>query len=270
MRWLHSCLFLIALIAKRDQAYARNDSLAMEVRFAASDEAGNLFVVTENNLIQKIDSNLNIAATLNLMPYGFASSLECRGSQEVLVYCYGSGLLIVFDNFLKEKNRFDLNTVLKRKPDLVCISGTGWWCYNESELSITRYAGNFQLQFILPGMIKTTVPAIKMAELNEKQLGILFSNDQLDLIPYSPSDKKKEVMHYRFKGIPYLNYAACLDYQNKADSLHITNLIENRKYSAYTGFAEKDAILFVKSGELLFMIGKKALFLRHVPFLLAP
>ncbi len=186
---------------------AQADSLVISSKYAVPDGMGNLFVITENNTLLKVDSNLKILISQSLIRYGIASSMECNGATEIAVYCYNTGRLTVFDDFLKEKNQYDLSQLIKPKPTLICLSKTGWWGYDESTGLISNYRTNFQKVWSLPKLPGMGKEIIRMAEIEYSLPNILFA-DTTFIIPKVEllSSNTGTMDEYKFQSIPILNY----------------------------------------------------------------
>lgn len=265
-------LFLIvcALLFCRVSGLAQADSLSTETVLAVSDGSGCVYTVNRENILCKIDTTLTVVASVNLSPYGFGSSVECRGNNEVIVYCYGTGRLLVFDNFLKEKNQFDLSTLLRTKPNLVCISSYGWWCFDETNSSLSKYNGNFSLLYTFPQLLREFSGAVKMAEADEKFL--VFERGDHAIIPLYAGDDAASVnaRPVSCQQSPALNYRTVWYYTEAHDSLQIVNVRSGAvQYKALHPDARK-AVCLLKSNTVFYIIRENAVFLRHVPFLLTP
>lgn len=211
-----SALFLwfIAMI----QANAQTDTIAIQTTLAAPDGMGNILVVTDNNSLVKLDSTLKIVATQNLISYGIASSIECNGGTEVVVYCFNTGQLVIFDNFLKEKNRYDLTQLIKPKPTLICISKTGWWCYDENNGSLTNYRTNFQKAFAIPEIINSGIEIVKMAEAETTYPHLLLANNALN-IALQTNGNYSMLAQANKASKPSLNYNTPVIYTLSGDSI---------------------------------------------------
>lgn len=226
---LKSFLFLcIIVFAVNTNGYTQPDTIAIQTILAAPDGMGNILVITENNSLVKLDSTLQIVATQNLISYGIASSIECNGGTEVVVYCFNTGQLVIFDNFLKEKNRFDLTQLIKPKPTLICISKTGWWCYDENSGTLTNYRANFQKVYTIPEIINSGIEMVKMAEAETTYPHFLLANNTLNIAiqsngNYTATAPSKEA------STPSLNYNTPLIYTLSGDSISRFTLTEPDK-----------------------------------------
>ncbi len=200
--------------------YAANDTLLVDTKFAVPDGIGNLFVITENNTLLKIDSNLKILISQSLIDYGIASSIECRGAIDVVVYCFNTGQLLVFDNFLKEKQRYDLPRFLKPKPNFICISKIGWWGYDETTTEMCQYRTNFQKISTLPLVIKPEKEILKIAEIEFPYPNILYADSTLSItyLEYYLKDKNQKAS-YKFGSIPILSFGNNELYSHSGDTL---------------------------------------------------
>lgn len=261
---------LLLLLGCGFRGLALCDSLRISALLAVSDGNGCIYVVSRENILSKIDTTLSEVSTVNLAPYGFASSLECRGSNEVIVYCYGTGRLVVFDNFLKEKNQFDLSTLLRTKPNLVCISSYGWWCFDETNSSLSKYNGNFSLLYTYPRLLGALSGAMKMAEADEKFL--VFERSDHTLTPLPVADDAVTVLPEGVENrtSPALNYHNAVYYTLGNDSVQIVQVLSGRILRTAMPPGVEGAQYILKSNGVFYIIRKNAVFLRHVPFLLAP
>lgn len=213
-------LYLLLLSSKGLEA--QFDSISLNTKYAVADGIGNLIVLTEGNSILKLDSNLKITNSLNLISYGVASSIECNGGTEVIVYCYNTGQLVVFDNFFKEKIRYDFRQLLIPKPTIICMSKTGWWCYDETTSSISNYRSNFQKVYSLPKVpyLNSGQELVKMAEMRFTFPKLLFTNGTLIIPDFENVSSGSDMGNqYKFHVTPSLNYNTeeLFDYSN--DSL---------------------------------------------------
>ncbi len=218
-------LFFIALL----NVNAQTDTIAIQTTLAAPDGMGNILVISDNNSLVKLDSNLTIVATQNLISYGIASSVECNGGTEVVVYCFNTGQLVIFDNFLKEKNRYDLTQIIKPKPTLICISKTGWWCYDENSGTLTNYRANFQKVYTIPEIIHSGIEIVKMAEAETTYPHLLFANNALN-IAIQANGNYSMIVPANKSSIPSINYNTPIIYTLSGDS--ITRFILNEPFKS--------------------------------------
>lgn len=210
MKWANKTMyFFMFLLLASIKISAQADTLEINTKYAVGDGMGNLFVITENNTLLKLDSNLTILISQSLISYGIASSIECNGATEVVVYCFNSGQLVVFDNFLKEKNRYDLSQFIKPNPTLVCLSKTGWWCYDEASSTISNYRSNFQKAWTLPKApgLHLHKEILKIAEIGYALPVILFADTSVMVSKkeFQQEDIAKNE-EFRFHSIPSLNF----------------------------------------------------------------
>ena len=243
------------------------DTLLVSAKFVSPDGIGNLFVINENNTLLKVDSNLKILISQSLISYGIASSIECRGATEVIVYSYSTGQLVVFDNFLKEKNRIDLTQLIKPKPNIICISKTGWWCYDETSSRITNYTNSFVKSYSLPEIINPEKEILKMAEIEFNYPNILYADNSftIPIVKYN-SAKIGYDYEYKFRSMPVINYntqeifgysrdsLVCLSFDRKSEKnysitktrLKFTEVITVTKSFHTYFFIQPNAILAIR------------------------
>jgi hypothetical protein len=206
------------------------DTLVVNAKFVSPDGIGNLFVVTENNTLLKVDSDLKVLISQSLISYGIASSIECRGATEVIVYSYSTGQLVVFDNFLKEKNRFDLTQLIIPKPNIICISKTGWWCFDETSSTITNYTGSFVKSYSLPEIINPEKEIRKMAEIEFTYPNILYADNSftIPIVKYGRQHYGFDY-EYLFRTMPVINYNTQQIFGYSHDSLVCLSLDKTKK-----------------------------------------
>lgn len=209
MKWSFKIIIFTVLLflMHSKTAWAQVDTLVVNAKFASPDGIGNLFVITENNTLLKVDSDLKVSISQSLITYGIASSIECRGATEVIVYSYSTGQLVVFDNFLKEKNKFDLTQLMRPKPNIICISKTGWWCFDETSSTITNYTNSFVKSYSLPEIINPEKEILKMAEIEFTYPNILYADNSvtIPIVKYGRQHYGFDY-EYLFRSVPVLNY----------------------------------------------------------------
>jgi len=233
------------------------DTLQINTLFAVPDGIGNIFIINNRNTIMKIDSGMNILASRSLIDYGIASSIECNGGTEVIIYCYNTGRLIIFDNFLKEKNDFDLSRVINPKPNLVCMSKTGWWVYDETSLKVCSYKGNFQKSYTLPDLEMPQKEMIKICEIKNSQPVFLFSDNSVSIrsVPLSGIGEKRD-FDFKFESTPCLNFNTSELYGYFADTLSLvrtsTEIIKCERIVTGLNFPKVNMV--IKSYHTLFFI----------------
>ncbi len=184
-------------------------------------------------------------------------------SSEVVVYSYSTGQLVIFDNFLKEKNKFDLGQLIKPKPNIICMSKTGWWCLDETSSTITNYTNSFVKSYSLPEIVNPEKEIVKMAEIEFTYPTILYADNYL-AIPYLGYNKSISSYNYeyKFRSNPVINYNSPEVYAFSNDSLVFLSLdkIKTQRYRIIkTHLHYKDIKAVTRSFNTYFFIQSNAI-----------
>ncbi len=115
-----------------------------------TDNFGNIFLVSQNNQIKKLDQNLDSVGLFNdVRRYGNIYSLDVNNPLKILLYYRDFTTLLVLDRFLKVRNTIDLRKFGILRAKAVAQSyDNNYWVFDELNNTIKKIDdnGNILLQ----------------------------------------------------------------------------------------------------------------------------
>ena len=182
-------LFLLAFI---DTSKANDSTLQLQLVKSIQgnyknfevDNLGNIYLITDNSQLKKINSNFDSIATFNdTRRYGTLTSVDVSNPLKVLLFYKDFSTVLVLDRFLNVVNTIDL-----RKQGILQISTIASsydnkiWCYDEIESKLKKIDDNgdilfestdFRMLFDNPQAVQKIVDSDGKLYCYNKQTGLL-------------------------------------------------------------------------------------------------
>ncbi len=148
------------------------------------DNLGNIYLVTDNNQLKKLNSNFDSIASFNdTKRYGTLASVDVSNPLKVLLFYKDFSTVLVLDRFLNVINTIDL-----RKQGILQIStiassyDSKIWCYDEVENKLKKIDDNgdilfestdFRMLFDNPSTVQKIIDTDGKVYCYNKQTGLL-------------------------------------------------------------------------------------------------
>ncbi len=147
-------LFLLAFI---DTSKANDSTLQLQLvksiqgnyKSFELDNLGNIYLVTDNNQLKKLNSSFDSVASFNdTRRYGALTSIDVSNPLKILLFYKDFSTALVLDRFLNVINTIDL-----RKQGILQISSIASsydskiWCYDEVENKLKKIDDNGDILF---------------------------------------------------------------------------------------------------------------------------
>jgi hypothetical protein len=182
-------LFLLAFI---DTSKANDSTLQLQLVKSVQgdyksfevDNLGNVYLITNNNQLKKLNSNFDSVATFNdTRRYGTLSFVDVSNPLKLLLFYKDFSTILVLDRFLNVINTIDL-----RKQGIQQISSIASsydnkiWCYDEVENKLKKIDDNgdvifestdFRMLFDNPPVVQKIIDSDGKVYCYNKQMGLL-------------------------------------------------------------------------------------------------
>ena len=110
--------------------------------FMTSDNAGNAYVISTDNVISKYDSDGQLENTFSDKQSGTPTFVDASNPQKVLVFYKDFGMVKMLDNKMTLLSSFDLHKMGIQKPELICNSADGnFWVYDGADFKLKKVDG---------------------------------------------------------------------------------------------------------------------------------
>ena len=111
--------------------------------FLTSDNQGNAYLISSDNVIGKYDSDGQLENTYSNKLSGTPTFVDAANPQKVLVFYKDFGVVKMLDNKLALLASFDLHKIGIQKPSLICSSADGnFWVYDEADFKLKKVDDN--------------------------------------------------------------------------------------------------------------------------------
>lgn len=135
-----SCFASDTLVLKR--------SIPGNAHLISTDHVGNLYVVRNNNVLVKYNSNGDSLAIFNEVRKGRITHVDATNPLRVLLFFQDFGQVIVLDNMLSRKNIIKLNSIGLFNVTAIAGSVDGnIWCYDADQGNLLKIDDKASIRF---------------------------------------------------------------------------------------------------------------------------
>ena len=153
-------------------------------KFFTSDNLGNLFLVQNDNSIEKYDVNGNKLTEANFKIYGNLSQLDVSNPFEIYAYYYDQQTLLILDNLLSLRAEISLSDISTSEVSAAARSfDNGIWYFDASNMRLMKTDKSLEPQIEgVPMATWTSDDWIPQSILdNEKNIFVLDSSNGIAL-----------------------------------------------------------------------------------------
>jgi len=138
-RRINLILLCLIAVAFTDPKYTKIRSIPAQARHIASDNLGNIYVITERNELVKYDQNGNLKFTYDTRSYGQLSFIDVRNPFKILLLYPEFSSIITLDNMLAQTNQVNLIDLGIIRVNAACRShDDNLWIYDEQDFRLKK------------------------------------------------------------------------------------------------------------------------------------
>lgn len=163
--WLLLCIFYFCWVANnKAQTYTTPDST---IQIMESDVLGNVYLVSKNNQLYKLDSLGKIIATLNYPYSGRIKSIDVSNPMDIYLFYEELNRIVFLDDNLGFRGELNLsNTSINQAQAIARSYDNACWVYDISDFSLKKISksGELLLQSANLGVV-TNADAILLRKI---------------------------------------------------------------------------------------------------------
>jgi hypothetical protein len=170
---------MILLVAAKPapDKYELINSLPIAGKSISTDQLRNVYVVTQNNLVERYDSSGTLTGRFSENRYGNLNIVDASSPFNLLYFYADTKTVLTGDVKMNVKNLFKLSTIGINLPRAACLSYDNYiWVFDGSDNKLKKVNNNYEITYTSEDITMFVGQSINPNFIVERD-GFIFLND---------------------------------------------------------------------------------------------
>ena len=180
----YCCLQPMLLRSQTEQdSFQLEHSLAVTVRYATTDNLGNLYLITQQNAIEKYAPDQHLLCRYSNNRLGATTWLDVTNPLKVLIWYADFRTVVFLDRNLTQLG--ELNLLQKGYPEVRTVAATAdgnIWLYDELAFQLKKISPSGETRFESPALNLLLPGRIQISAIRDNGLEVLASDPEQGIL----------------------------------------------------------------------------------------
>lgn len=174
-------------------------SISIDANFVTSDYLQNVYVITNENNLQKIDSAGNILFHYNQNRFGILKNVDATNPMKIILSYPDFGTVVWLDNTLTEVGLLSLKKIGIYSSSAVCFSSkdNNIWIFDDQEYKLKKIDFNGNIIIESSDMFQLMGYAVHPVFMMERDQFLYVSDPEIGILVFDSYGSFKETLHLK-------------------------------------------------------------------------